>query len=135
MSKDIQHFIFHLKPSASSAHPCIRLNAEVVHVIDDLNEFYAQIGFDKQSQTLPEAYIMEKFIQPSITKKCLSCLQLRIINYLVTHAESFEQKLGDQYKGLVTAHLADKFACGDTSCAEKPIQLSHLNLVLLDAQP
>jgi hypothetical protein len=48
MSKDIQHFIFHLKPSASSAHPCIRLNAEVVHVIDDLNEFYAQIGFDKQ---------------------------------------------------------------------------------------
>jgi hypothetical protein len=122
MPKNIPHFKFHFKPTPATRLPCIKFNNEVIHEIKDLNEFYLAMGYginNVQNEFLPEEYIWDKFTKHSAHKNCMSCFQLRIINYLLQHSKTFLQKFGKHYNEWVTAHSGAKLACDVTVCSEK----------------
>ena len=122
MPKNIPQFKFHLDPNVSGRLPCIKMHNEVIHEIQDLNEFYLAMGYNVnnvKNEFLPEEYIWDQFTKHSARKNCTNCLQLRIINYLLAHSKAFLQKFGKHYNEWVSAHLEAKQACNVTTCAEK----------------
>lgn len=122
MPKNIPLFKFQIKPTASAKLPCIKFNGEVIHEIQDLNEFYLAMGYginNVKNEILPEEYLWDKFTKHCASKNCTSCFQLRLISYLLKHSKTFLLKFSRHYDEWIAAHSGAKLACDVTTCSEK----------------
>lgn len=118
MQIKIPHFRYHAKDPARKRPGVIELKGEVIHYIEDLDEFYKIFGYTAdlaRAGILPEEFIWEEFLSDS-AKKCDTCFQLHIVEYLIKHSESFKKKYDKSYENWIAAHAKERSASG-IACA------------------
>jgi len=111
----IPHFKHCYRDASSKHHEFIEADGELIHKIEDQDEFYKTFGFTidmAKAGVLPDEFIWEEYIKDSVTKYT-ACLQMHIIEYLRKHSDTFTRKYGDQYEDWIAAHAEARTAKGE----------------------
>jgi hypothetical protein len=121
MTDKTPYFKFHIKSSANKFIGRIELQGEVIHEISDFSEFYNACGYTKsmaKKGILPDDYIWETFFQHS-DRKCTSCFQLHIIEYLLKYSDTFTKKFRHKCDELIEIHAKKRKACAIENCKDR----------------
>jgi len=125
MQRPIPRFKYRTRESANKKFGCIEVEGEVVHKIEDLNEFHKAFGYTSDMANagiLPDEFIWEEYIKDKAAS-CAACYQLHIIEYLLKHSATFFQKFGERYDDWIAAHAEARAANGKLCVACKPKRL------------
>ncbi len=112
------HFKYHLTNVSRMNFGCIEVAGEVIHKIDNVDEFYKEFGYTpdiRKAGVLPDEYVWDEYIN-NATVNNAACLQMHIIEYLIKHSESFRRKYGVQCESWIADHAKETVARG-VACA------------------
>jgi hypothetical protein len=115
MQTSIPLFRYRTRQSADTKFGFIEAEGEVVHSIENLNEFHKAFGYTRDMANagiLPDEFIWEEYIKDK-AESCAACYQLHIIEYLLKHSVAFFQKFGERYDDWIAAHAEAKAASGN----------------------
>jgi hypothetical protein len=118
MQVQIPYFKYRTKDPSNKHLGCIVLAGEVIHKIEDLNEFHKALGYTRdiaKAGMLPDEFIWDRYIRDA-AKNCKICFQLHIIEYLLKHSASFRKKYEGQCEDWMAAHAEASSTCGGIVC-------------------
>lgn len=120
-SNNVPYIKYHLANPLSMHFRCVEMEGEVIHRIENIDEFYYEFGYTPdmlKAGVLPEEYIWAKYIQNTACNFTV-CIQIRILKYLINHSD----KYGEQCKVWLDTYLKESVAKAATcaSCGMKPI--------------
>lgn len=118
MQIKIPHFKYRSKDPANKHYGCIELGGEVIHKIEDPDEFHKTFGYTPdmaKAGVLPDEFIWDQYNRDS-AKNCKTCFRLHIIEYLLKHSVAFLKKYEGQYEDWIAALAKTKSACGEIVC-------------------
>jgi hypothetical protein len=93
------HFSYEITSRLHRDGRCIKADSEIIHYIDDLNEFYSALGYTDEMQKAgiePEVFRWQEYSKDSAVESPF-CLQSRIAVYLNKHSSTFREKYGREY--------------------------------------
>ncbi len=118
MKIQLPRFKYRSKDPDNKHYGCIELGGEVVHKIENLDEFHKAFGYTPdlaKAGILPDEFIWEEYIRDS-AKNCNTCFQMHIIEYLIKHSASFRKKYEEQCEEWINAFAETRLACGGSVC-------------------
>jgi hypothetical protein len=96
----------------------IRIGAEKIHRVADVDKFHKALGYTTEanrSGILPDEFIWSEYHRPGGTKSQI-CLQARIIEYLSDHSPEFVENHSEHLAKLIGScsenRIANTAGCG-----------------------
>ncbi len=123
MDISVPKFKYHLSNPNSEKYRAIEVNGEVVHRIEDTNQFVELFGFTQDMRKqgmLPEEFIWSEYTNRS-DFDFTACIQSQIIEYLRVNSRPFLQKYGNQCESWLQS-LARVRAGNEKVCANCKIK-------------
>jgi len=114
MQTKIPHIKYRSKDPANLHFGIIEIEGEVIHRIDNLEEFYKTFGYTDElvkAGKLPDDFIWEAYVTNSAVN-CAPCFQLHMIEYLIMHSTAFLKKYREQYDDWIATHAQARSANG-----------------------
>ena len=125
MKIQMPHFKYLSKNQANKHWRYIEAEGEVIHHIENLDEFYKAFGYtiDKaKAGILPDEFLWEQYIKDTAVN-CATCFQMHIIEYLIKHSVTFRKKYGALCESWIAEH-AEARAMNDVLCCACKTKLS-----------
>jgi len=124
MQNKIPHFKHRYRDGSSSHYEFIEIDNEIIHRIENLNEFYKAFGFtDEMAKAgmLPDEFIWDEYVKDNPVNSH-NCMQIHFIEYLMDHSTQFMEKYGSHCKNWINAYT-EKISINGRKCAT--CRLSH----------
>ena len=105
MTQTLPDITYNLSNPASHKFRGIEVNGEIVHRIEDIDEFYGIFGYSsdmKKAGVLPEEFIWNQHTKHAKTNFAI-CKLIQLIEYLRFQSPQFLQKYGDKCDEWLTA--------------------------------
>lgn len=105
MKQTLPNITYNLSNPISEKYRGIEINGEVIHWIEDIDEFYGIFGFSsdmRKAGVIPEEFISNeytKYVQSNFTV----CKLIQLIEYLRFQSPKFLQKYGNKCEGWLAA--------------------------------
>jgi len=120
-TNNVPYFKYYLSNSLSMHFRCVEMEGEVIHRIENIDEFYLEFGYTPdmmKAGVLPEEFIWAEYIQ-NATCNFVICIQIRILKYLIKHSDKYVE----QCKVWLDTYLEESVAKAATcaNCKMKPI--------------
>jgi hypothetical protein len=101
----------------------ITVQHQNVHQIDDMNVFYAAMGYDtnaRESGFAEEVFIWERYMRDG-AKMSKHCFQMQIATYLNKHAAKFFERYRQAYDAMLQKCDSVMVDGADPHCANCPM--------------
>lgn len=108
---EIPHFSYKITSQLHLHDRCIMVDGEVIHTIDDWDEFYSALGYtDKMREAgiEPELFRWSEYTKDGAVKTVF-CLQAHIIAYLHKYSAMFREKYGRDYISWLRSCTPENF--------------------------
>ena len=112
------YFKYHLTNASRTNIGCIEVEGEVIHKINNTDEFYKTFGYTpeiRKAGVLPDEFIWEEYINNAAVHNA-ACLQVRLVEYLIKHSDMFRRKYGAQSERWIADHAKETVTRG-VACA------------------
>ena len=121
MSPQIPYFKYRSRDAANKLSGCIEVDGEIIHKIDNVEEFHKSFGYTKEmakAGKLPDEFIWETYVKNTAVN-CAPCFQLHMIEYLLKYSAAFLEKYREQYDDWITTPTETRATNGDLCLACK----------------
>ncbi|MBI3481129.1 MAG: hypothetical protein HY016_12375 [Nitrosomonadales bacterium] len=125
MQKSKPYFKYRQASHANNYVASIEVDGEVLHKIENFDEFYKTFGYTQESRSagvLPDEFIWSEYIN-NTAADFTACCQMHIIEYLRMHSASFNEEYGEHYESWQAAHaeIRKKRGMACVACKAKPL--------------
>jgi hypothetical protein len=125
---------FSYGPRDAKKNYVIELEGEVIHRIENMEEFFAALGYSPEISKegiLPDEFIWERFVRDA-EAKCRQCLNFHIFRYLHQHSVRFNELYQANLEQW-PAILAMSNLCGQAHCKACKINQTEVDIASLTA--
>ncbi len=117
--------LFHYEPPkyGHSGAGSISVAHEVFHIIKNMDDFYAALGYDrsaKNRQLDGEEFVWERYRRDN-AKMSVHCLQIQIQTYLYNNSKEFRELYGVEYRAKIGKCTSSIIDHNEKHCANCPL--------------